>query len=33
MSRHHILIVGGGFAGRYTAMQLEKALEEDPESA
>ena len=32
MSRHHILILGGGFAGLYTAMELEKALKEDPES-
>ena len=32
MSRHQVLILGGGFAGLYTAMELEKALKEDPES-
>ena len=33
MSQHHILILGGGFAGLYTAMELEKALKDDPETA
>ena len=33
MSRHHILILGGGFAGLYTAMELEKAFKKkDPET-
>jgi NADH:ubiquinone reductase (H+-translocating) len=32
MSRHHILILGGGFAGLYTAMELEKAFKNDPET-
>ncbi len=29
MSRHRIVILGGGFAGLYTAMELEKALKDD----
>jgi NADH dehydrogenase len=33
MSRHKILILGGGFAGLYTAMELEKALKDDPETS
>jgi NADH dehydrogenase len=32
MSRNKILILGGGFAGLYTAMELEKALRDDPET-
>jgi NADH dehydrogenase len=28
--RHHILILGGGFGGLYTALQLEKTLARDP---
>jgi NADH:ubiquinone reductase (H+-translocating) len=32
MSRHHVLILGGGFGGLYTALELEKALAHDPES-
>lgn len=33
MSRHNIVILGGGFAGLYTAMELEKALKDDPETS
>lgn len=33
MSRHHILILGGGFAGLHSAMELEKALMHDPDTA
>ena len=29
MSKHHILILGGGFGGLYTALELEKALKND----
>lgn len=32
MNKHHILILGGGFAGLYTALELEKLLANDPES-
>jgi NADH dehydrogenase len=32
MGRHHIVILGGGFAGLYTAMELEKALKNDPDT-
>jgi NADH dehydrogenase len=31
MSRHRILILGGGFAGLYAAMELEKALKDRPD--
>src|ERR1700756_3951149 len=32
MGRHHIVILGGGFAGLYTAMELEKASKNDPDT-
>jgi NADH:ubiquinone reductase (H+-translocating) len=31
MAASHIVIVGGGFAGLYTALELEKRLKHDPE--
>ncbi len=32
MSKHHILILGGGFGGLYTALELEKALKNDSDT-
>src|SRR5512146_653922 len=32
MAKHRILILGGGFAGLYTALELERLLAKDPET-
>src|SRR6266487_4638902 len=32
MSKHHILILGGGFGGLYTALELEKVFKDDSDT-